>query len=619
MSNPPPKTILNKNKLSAKKTDREQMILAERIHIIFHQPLLKILLLGQGITVGITVIFLWGTVAPELLLVWLAWMVVMTIFWGGITLYYRHTLPPPQKAKRWAYIYLCSGLLLGATWGVTAFWPRVLADPSATVFLAIVVFGITTAGLAVFAPLLPAFYAFTMLSLVPYAIHFFIEGGKLYVTLGVMFLLYLLIILIIGDNMRRTLLESVLLRFENMELVNDLIKKNTLAEKAREQAVQAGMEKSKFIAAASHDLRQPLHALGLFVDALESRIRFPEVRKIVDNVRLATATLSDLMNGMLDISKLDAGVLQPVVSEFSIQPLLDRIAIEAEQNASEKGLRFRLRHCRAVVRSDSNMLDRILRNLVANAIHYTEQGSILVACRYRKKNLCIEVRDSGIGIDKNKLEKIFKDFYQVDNPERDRAKGHGLGLAIVERLAKLLGHTLTVNSKPGQGSTFCLCLPRVTNLSPTLEMPPSPPVYLDDVAGATVLVIDDEIMVCEGMADILTRWGCKALLADSAETAWEQLKANGLQVDVIISDYRLRENKTGVEAIECLQKKTRQVFPVIIVTGDTAADRLREANASGYHLLHKPVSPGKLRSLLSYLLNDSRTEFSDKKSNRPLA
>ncbi len=605
MSTQPPKTILNKNIMPGNKADREQLILAERIHIIFHQPLLKILLLGQGITVGITVQFLWGTVAPELLLAWLACMIVMTVFWSGITLYYRRTLPPPQKAKRWAHIYLSSGVLLGAAWGVTALWPGVLTDPSATIFLAIVVFGITVAGLAVFAPLLPAFYAFATLSLVPYAIHFFIEGGELYGTLGVMFLLYLLIILIIGYNMRRTILESVALRFENMELVNNLVKKNIQAEKAREQAEQAGMEKSKFIAAASHDLRQPLHALGLFVDALESRIRFPEVRKIVDNVRLATGTLSDLMNGMLDISKLDAGVLQPVISEFSIQPLLDRIAVEAEQNSAEKGLKFRLRDCQAVVRSDANMLERILRNLVANAIHYTEQGTILVACRYREDKLCIEVRDNGIGIKQNKLEKIFKDFYQVDNPERDRAKGHGLGLAIVERLAKLLGHTISINSKPGRGSTFRVCLPRVINPSLRVEIPRPQQAYLGDVVGATVLVIDDEIMVCEGMADILTRWGCKTLLADSAETAWAQLKSNGLEVDIIISDYRLRENKTGVEAIEFLQQKTQRVFPVIIVTGDTAANRLRETNASGYHLLHKPVAPDKLRSLLSYLLNNS--------------
>ncbi|VAX11602.1 hypothetical protein MNBD_GAMMA25-1964 [hydrothermal vent metagenome] len=602
MSTPPTKTILNKNALPTNKADREQLILAERIHIIFHQPLLKVLLLGQGITVAITVIFLWGTVAPELLLVWLACMIVMTLCWSSLTLYYRRTSPPPQKAKLWSHIYLSAGTLLGAAWGVTALWPGVLTDPSAMVFISIVVFGITAAGLAVFAPLLPTFYAFSTLSLVPHAIHFFIEGGKLYGTLGVMFLLYLLIILIIGNNMKRTILESVMLRFENLELVNNLVKKNTQTEKAREQAVQAGMEKSKFIAAASHDLRQPLHALGLFVEALESRIRYPEVRKIVDNIKLATGTLSSLMNGMLDISKLDAGVLQPVITEFSIKPLLERIAIEAEQDASDKGLKFRVRHCKAVVRSDLNMLERILRNLISNAIHYTEQGSVLVACRYRKGQLCIEVRDNGIGISEDKLDKIFKDFYQVDNPERDREKGHGLGLAIVERLAKLLGHTISVNSNPGQGSTFCVCLPIATTTASTVEIPSSSQTYLDDVAGATVLVIDDEILVCEGMENILKEWGCEILLADSAETAWTQLKSTRLQPDVIISDYRLRENKTGVEAIEFIQQKTQLTFPAIIVTGDTAADRLREARDSGYHLLHKPVSPAKLRSLLSYLL-----------------
>lgn len=297
--------------------------------------------------------------------------------------------------------------------------------------------------------------------------------------------------------------------------------------------------------------------------------------------------------------------MQPEVTEFPIQTLLERVTVEAKQKATDKGLRFRLRHCNAIVRSDPNMLERILRNLVANAINYTQQGSVLVGCRYRNEQLCIEVRDSGIGINKNKLKLIFNDFYQVDNPERDRSRGHGLGLAIVDRLTDLLGHTLTVNTRPGQGSTFSICLPRVTTISADIEAPSTAQTYIDDVAGAIVLVIDDEILVREGMANILNEWDCEVLLADSAEEAWKQLKSTGLQPDIILADYRLRENKTGVEAIEFLQQKTQYECPAIIVTGDTAVDRLREANASGYQLLHKPVSPSKLRSLLSYLLEET--------------
>jgi len=595
------KTTFNKNTLSTNISNQGQLILAERVHLLFHQPLLSILLV-HSIAVIITVIFLWKIIAPEKLLAWAACMIVMTTIWVALILIYRHRPPLPEKIKLWLLVFPTAGVLMGSAWGVTSLWPQVMTMPSITIFMSIMVLGITAAGLAVLAPILPAFFAYVTLAIVPFAIQFFITGEQLHNTLGIMFLIYLFVIMLSGYNMKRVVLESITLRFENLMLVNDLVKKNAQTERAREEAIQAGIEKSKFIATASHDLRQPLHALRLFIEALELRISYPEVRKIVDNIKLATGTLSNLMNEMLDISKLDAGILHPVISDFPIQPLLKRIAVESEQDAVKKNLRFKVRHCPAVVHSDQSMLERILRNLITNAIHYTSHGNVLVTCRHRNSQLCIEVRDSGIGITENELTKIFNDFYQVANSERDRNKGYGLGLAIVERLAKLLNHTISVNSTPGKGSVFCICLPLVATTSANTGAPLSPPTYLDDVAGATILVIDDEVLILEGMKDILTKWGCDVLIADSAETACTQLESTKQLPDVIISDYRLRDNKTGAQAIELIQQKTHRIFPAIIVTGDTSTDRLHEIRNSGYQLLHKPVLPGKLRSLLSYLL-----------------
>ena len=306
------------------------------------------------------------------------------------------------------------------------------------VFLSIMVLGVTAAGLAVFAPYLRSFFMFTSLTLIPFAIRFFLQDTKLHWTLGVMFLLYFLVLLVSGFNMRRAVNESINLRLENTELVDDLTTKNQQAELAREEAVQANISKSKFLAAASHDLRQPLHALGLFVDALESRITYPETRNIVDNIRISTDALCDLFNSLLDISKLDAGVLEARPVDFNLSGLLKRIQIDFNEPANVKFLNLRIVDCAFIIRSDPTMLERILRNLVSNAIHYTAQGDVLLECHRLGDRVSIEVHDTGMGVATKELENIFDEFYQIENPERDRRKGLGLGLAIVKRLSDFL-------------------------------------------------------------------------------------------------------------------------------------------------------------------------------------
>ena len=578
----------------------ENSALYELVKILYYQPI-NTILAGHALAVIITVVYLWGTVAEEWLLFWSSMLFGQTLIWLVVVATYRRTKPPAEKSKQWLRIFPIAGTLTGLFWGMTSFWPSVLLDVSSMVFLAVMVLGVTAAGLAVFSPYLRSFIAFAVCTLIPFIIHFYFGDSKLYWTLGIMFLLYLSIILLSGHNMKQAVRKSIDLRLENLVLVNDLLIKNTQAEHARNYAEQANISKSKFLAAASHDLRQPLHALGLFVDALESRIHYPEVRGIVDNIRISTDALGDLLNALLDISRLDAGVLEPSITEFHLQPMLQRIHTDFSELASSKSLRLNIVNCSYFINTDASMLERILRNLVSNAIRYTQHGEIKLNCRHQDDRIIIEVHDTGMGIDPDEINHIFEEFYQIANPERDRRKGLGLGLAIVKRLADLLDCPITVSSTAGMGSVFRITVPYVANGIPTVNTKQD---YVVDVQGARVMVIDDEAMVRLGMRKVLEEWGCKVKEAESIEHALDVL-GDDCAIDIIMTDYRLRENKNGIDAIHAIHAACGKAIPAIILTGDTDPKRLREAKAGGFGVLYKPVSSAKLRSLMSYLLEQN--------------
>ena len=581
-------------------SSEETSALHELVKILYYQPINKILA-GHALAVIITVVYLWGIVAEEWLLLWSIMLFGQTLVWLVIVATYRRTRTPVEKSKKWVRIFPIAGTLTGLFWGMTSFWPSVLLDASSMVFLAVMVLGVTAAGLAVFAPYLRSFVAFAGCTLVPFIIHFYLGDNKLYWTMGIMFLLYLSVILLSGHNMKLAVRKSIDLRLENLGLVDDLLIKNTQAEHAREDAEQAYIAKSKFLAAASHDLRQPLHALGLFVDALESRIRYPEVRGIVDNIRISTDALGDLLNALLDISKLDAGVLEPNITEFQLQPLLQRIETDFSERASSKSLSLRIVDCGFTVSTDTSMLERILRNLVSNAIRYTQQGAVILDCQRDGDRVTIEISDTGIGIEADEVDHIFEEFYQVENLERDRRKGLGLGLAIVKRLAELLDCPITVRSTSGEGSVFSISVPYVA--SGVIERLAAQD-FFEDVHGTRVVIIDDEAMVRLGMRNVLEGWGCEVIEAESAEHALDMLQ-HDCAIDIILADYRLRENKNGIEAIHSIHDFCGKAIPAIILTGETDPKRLTEAKVWGGKILYKPVSSAKLRSLMSYLLNQN--------------
>lgn len=391
-----------------------------------------------------------------------------------------------------------------------------------------------------------------------------------------------------------TVADQAVIAIENVRLFE------ALQARTRELG-EANRAKSRFIAAASHDLRQPLHALGLFVDRLHGRVKAAERSRIVEQIDAAVAAMDELFNELLDISKLDAGVLTPTISDFPIAHLLKRTESTFAATARKKGLSLQIVPNSAWVRSDSILLERILLNLVSNAVRYTASGGIVVGCRRRGGQLRIEVWDSGPGIPREQHQNIFAEFHQLGGLQHERRSGLGLGLAIVDRLCRLLDHQIELTSVLGNGSRFSVIVPLVAAQASTAEPKALVHAALGSISGKLVVVIDDDALVLDSMGGLLRSWGCDVVTAASAHVALAGLAERDRTPDLIISDYRLSGCQNGIEAIEKLREAFNLSIPAFLISGDTAPERLREALASGYHLLHKPVRPRALRAMLGLL------------------
>ena len=380
------------------------------------------------------------------------------------------------------------------------------------------------------------------------------------------------------------------------------LRAETLADELRDQieiAESANRAKSSFLAAASHDLRQPVHALGLFVGALRGMQIPADAMRILERVEVSTQALDSLFSALLDISRLDAGIVEVSCRVFPLGSMLERICRDYAQEAQDKGIELVLVRAAVACRSDPILIERVLRNFVANAVRYTQTGRVLVGCRRRTGTVSIEVWDTGPGIPPEQREEIFKEYYQIGNIERDRSKGLGLGLAIVRRLTTLLDCPLTLRSAPERGSCFSINVPRAgaaaAEILPTETEAPT--------ALATqrrlIVVVDDEVEIRAAMSALLERWGHQVVTADGCATAITRLAACPIRPDLIISDFRLRDGETGLGVIETLRSEYNEPIAAILITGDTAPERLIEARDSGLLILHKPVSNGRLRAAIS--------------------
>lgn len=397
---------------------------------------------------------------------------------------------------------------------------------------------------------------------------------------------------------------------QDRSTLQERINQATLELRAKkDDAEKANFSKTRFLAAASHDLRQPMHALGLFIGELQGMVNTQEQRKIVMKVEESVEAMSGLLNSLLDISKLDAGVIIPQVQEFNIAIPLHRVDQNYRSLAAGKSIKLRIVPCNKTVRSDPVLFERILVNLISNALRYTPPGGhVLIGCRKRGGNLRIEVRDNGIGIPLEEQKNIFLEFVQLANKERDRSLGLGLGLAIVERLAKLLQHPITLHSTLGKGALFAIDVPLVAQ--PSSMQVISTDSLEHDIElgkpaqgnGKKVLVVDDDPLVRSSTSGILTSWGYLVFVASSLQDVKSKFEHQSF--DLVICDYRLPDG-TGLDVIDFISLKHKVMTPCILVSGDTSPDILQKVIESGFNLLNKPVRPAKLRSLIQFLLNDA--------------
>jgi PAS domain S-box-containing protein len=375
---------------------------------------------------------------------------------------------------------------------------------------------------------------------------------------------------------------------------------------AKEEAERANRAKSRFLAAASHDLRQPLHALGLFASALAAKVRGKETRLLVERIQASLEALDRMFGTLLDISRLEAGAVKPDVVDLPVAGLLERMTAEFAPQAGEKGIDFHAVSCAATVRSDPALLERILRNLIVNAVRCTDRGRVLLGCRRRNSSLRIEVWDTGWGIPEDQIGEAFGEFQRLGGRTGGNDDGLGLGLTIVERMSRLLGHRIHVVSAPGKGSMFAVEAPLVHTGAGARGPRERPARGANQVARATVLVIDDEANVLEGTRAMLESWGCRVLAAGSADEALIGLATLDAAPDLIVADYHLGGALNGIQTIRLLRDELGSDIPGLVMTGDTAPERVREVIAAGHRLFHKPCSPERLRTVLAEILDPNR-------------
>ncbi len=367
-------------------------------------------------------------------------------------------------------------------------------------------------------------------------------------------------------------------------------------------AEAANAAKGRFLSAASHNVRQPMHAMGLFVDALKHRVEERESRHLLDCIEACAGSMGGLLNAVLDLSRLEAGVLTPEVRPFAISPLMFEVHLALSSQALEQGLSVRVVPTAAWVRSDPSIVQTILMNFLANAIRYTRRGGIVIGCRRRGSSLRIEVWDTGVGIAAAEQQRIFEDFYQVAGVARGVDRGLGLGLAVVRGLAELLDAQVDVRSIPGRGSVFGLTLPLASDSDAAPASLPDA-VAMDDpgtLAGLAVLVVDDDRRILKAMEVLLGDWGCRVIIAGSLHEAALRVADAPWRPQVILSDFRLPGPEDGLGVVGELRARFGAGIPAILVTGDTEPAVLQAAESAGMPLLHKPIEPARLRAALTH-------------------
>jgi signal transduction histidine kinase len=507
---------------------------------------------------------------------------------------------PPAGADiaRWIRVFVIAATASGAVAGSAAYF-FFRAPPLEWALMTMVLCAWAAGGVAVSGAVPAAFYGLVTLFLAPLAVGWVASDMPLRWPVTGLLLFFLFYLIVYARDGAELVARALRVGFENEQLARELQRSESEARAARARAEDANLAKSRFLAAASHDLRQPLHSLALLLDHAVHTAREPRLTQTLQQAARSADSLHELFTGLLDLSRLDAGSVTPDKRPLSLGRLLERIGNDYRALAEGKGLRFDCAGSTAWALSDAVMLDRILRNLLDNAVKYTEAGRIAVELIESANNLRITVRDTGIGIDAADRERIFEEYFQARNPARDRSHGIGLGLAIVRRLATLLGVSVDVESSPGRGSAFTLTLPRCEpppgGASDRLDDAVATP---DVLRGMVVVLIEDDAEVIGAMRTLLADWGCQVVVAGDGGEAIAQLGIQGIEPHAVLADWRLAGTENGLQAIERLRARHGD-RPAAIVSAEIDPADIPRGDLESIDWLRKPLRAADLRRWLT--------------------
>jgi signal transduction histidine kinase len=591
-------------------------------------------LAGYMAGVGVVAMLFWSVAPMSMLVPWMAAFTLMCAVRVAVIRAFRRAAADQFHAwtltdwRRWSLRANIGTVVAASLWGLAGWMFYDQGTALEQTGLIVIVYTFCAVGIPVLSIQRRLYLTFAGLVFLPLLARIVMVGDRFHYLLAGELVLIISFTFVLANSYRQALQRAIDLKVQADELAARLRVETLAAEAARSEAEIANRAKTQFFTAASHDLRQPLHAMGLFAEALRQRVRGSagppqgpapegaarrvgddvEVAQLVNSINESVDALEGLFSELLDITRIDSGGVEVHDQHFEVGDILRKLRLHFEPSAFEKGLALRLRGGQRVVFADPLLVERILRNLVSNAIRYTSDGSVLVSCRQRGDRVLLQVWDSGPGIREAEQKKIFDEFYQVPHTgavSPDQRKGLGLGLAIVKRLAALMHAPLTMRSAVGHGTVFTLELPMGKAPRAAAQVLPGKGPVGITLAGRLIVVVEDEPAVRAGLEVLLQGWGAEIASFESvAESAqWAQTCDPALvKPDLLIVDYRLEEGRTGVDAIRALRERFGAGVPAILVTGSTMTGHDKEAQVHDFHLLIKPVVPNKLRAMIAFKL-----------------
>ena len=555
--------------------------------------------------------FYWPLASPARLGGWLG---VITALWLVRLAHYlrfrRQRNTGLEALRVWRRSWMALVLCQGAMWGLAAwlFWD--LGSPFHKVALLLIVFTYCLASVQLLATQSKVFLVFISLVLTPTIVRVASDTSQeFHLQLALVLTLMFCITVLMARTYSSALGQAIALKSRTDELALKLRTEKVVADEARRAAEAANRAKTQFFAAASHDLRQPLHAMGLFAEALRHRVHDPEVASLVNSINESVDALEGLFSELMDITRIDTGGVDVNSGPVRLRDIFARLRLHFEPTAFEKGLMLSFHGEQRIAHTDPVLLERVLRNLVSNAIRYSDDGGVLVSCRPKGGKLLVQVWDSGIGISEANLPRVFDEFFQVQSNrplEAHHRKGLGLGLAIVKRLAALMDAPISVSSRAGHGTVFSLEVPVGRAPRPMESSAPGgskAPLGLT-LQGRQIVVVEDEMAVREGLVVLLKAWGASVVSFDTVDAVAQWLTQPVDDVpDLLLVDYRLPQGRTGIDALRLIRAHwAERRLPAIVITGSSMGGHEDEAVTHDYHLLIKPVLPNKLRAMIAFKL-----------------